>query len=148
MTQKLEEVFAGPVVVTILCQRPGRLLPDETGLLGGKCRRPLVREVLLPVGGAPVLAARTVMPRATAAGLNASLLVMGTRPLGAALFRNGRARWRRREQALLRAGSALWDRLGLQAWAEGRHGLWGRRTVYLLAGRPLLVNEVFLPAVC
>lgn len=148
MTQRLEDAFDGPVSVKVLCQRPGRLLRDEAGLMSDGGKRPLIREVLLSVGGVPVLAARTVMPLRTVHGLNSGLLCMGTRPLGAVLFRNGPARWRRREAAFLPAGAALWNRLGLSRWAEERHGLWARRTIYLLAGRPLLVNEVLLPAIC
>ena len=26
--------------------------------------------------------------------------------------------------------------------------LWGRRTLFRYAGKPLLVNEIFLPAIC
>ena len=67
-------------------------------------------------------------PLGTLTGRNQQLRRLGTRPLGAFLFRDPGLR--RDEVRVVRDAS----------------GHWGRRSRFLLRGRPLLVAEYFLPA--
>jgi chorismate--pyruvate lyase len=71
---------------------------------------------------------------------------IGCRPLGAALFADPRIRRGPIQVARLDA------RHGLHRRAEMALGqllpvLWARRSLFMRLGRPLLVNEVFLPGI-
>lgn len=106
--------------------RPTR---DERQQLGLPHREwALIREVVLEGRGQPWVVARSVIPRRSLAGRNRQLRRLGNRPLGAFLFR---------DPGLRR------DDVRVVRTADGH---WGRRSRFLLRGRPLLVAEYFLPA--
>jgi chorismate lyase len=88
--------------------------------------RALYREVHLCCGGVPCIHALSVIPLATLAGAGRMLDGLGARPLGDALFAHPQ---------MTRGPIEL---------AE-RDDAWGRRSVFRLAGEPLLVSEWFLP---
>ena len=71
---------------------------------------------------------------------------LGNRPLGAFLFADPGMQRGPVELACIRKGQAMFSEasLGLnQKPAE----VWGRRSVFRVGGKPLLVAELFLPAV-
>ena len=113
--------------------------PEEARLLGLRPREAaLVREVLLRVDEQPVVHARSVLPLASLRGGNQRLGHMAGRSLGAELFRRPRARRR-----------AMWAaRVPPQFLPPeaGDEAAWGRLSLFHKRGRPLLVAEVFLPA--
>lgn len=113
---------------------------EEARLLGLRFRQhALIREVLLYLDGVPVVYARSVLPLSSLKGKNRILGHMARRSLGAELFRPPRARRR-----------AVWvaqvPATALPAEAGAREPAWGRQSLFLKRGRPLLVAEVFLPA--
>lgn len=144
LTARLRSRYGGKVAVNVLSQRWGRPLPAESRLLGQPAwRYALVREVLLHADGAPLLLARTVMPTNTLAA-HAGLSRLGARPLGEVLFTHpGLERW---QMDVVKTAAD-----GFTPFAIGLAGIdqaiWGRRTVYALAGQGLLVCEWFLPQV-
>jgi chorismate--pyruvate lyase len=107
---------------------------DEARALGiSPRRRALIREVeLLGRNAEPWVFARTVIPATTLTGVERRLLRLGSRSLGSYLFRDPSL-----ERAPLRA-CRLQD-------SGGQH-YWARRSVFRLHHKPLLVCEVFLPA--
>lgn len=111
-----------------------RLLP-----LRGR-RAALVREVILYVDDDPVVYARSVLPLNSLRGANRRLSRMANRSLGAELFRAPAAR---REAVWLTRvpGAALPE----PARADDSEA-WGRLSLFRKRGKPLLVAEVFLPA--
>lgn len=116
----------------------GRPTAAEAIILGLPARRrALIREVLLLVDNEPVVAARSILPLTSLIGANRILGHMARRSLGAELFRRPRARrlavWAARVPA---------DRLPVGV----DQACWGRQSLFLKRGRPLLVAEVFLPA--
>lgn len=135
--------------VRVLHQRLGRVLADEAPLLGlAPGDWAWVREVLLLADGVPVVYARSVMPRATVRAGSRLFATIGSRPLGAALFANPRVERGRLACARLDARDAR-HRAAAAALASQSlpHELWGRRSVFRLRGRRLLVSEIFLPAI-
>ena len=88
--------------------------------------RALQREVDLRCARVPRIHALSVIPLATLAGAGRALDGLGERPLGDALFAHPEMVRGPIEIAL-------------------RDGVWGRRSVFRLAGAPLLVSEWFLP---
>jgi len=120
---------------------------DEAQLLGLHPKvRAYVREVLLMSGGHIRVFAHSVLPRASLRGGWCGIARLGTRPLGEALFADPRIRRLGLTMRRLDARHPLYR-------AARRHtGLtvpyvWARRSVFCLNGHPLLVNEVFLPAI-
>ncbi len=116
--------------------------PEERRRLGLPPRSAtLVREVLLYCEGMPRVYARSILPAATLRGGHRHLRRFGARSLGAHLFRRGQPRREPFELLQLPAGSHLPGMTTATAVP-----LWARRSVFYLAGRPLLVAELFLPA--
>ncbi len=129
-----------------LAQGAARPHRDEGVLLDlGPGSLALVREVLLLDGDTPLVYAHSVIPRSALRGPWTQLTGLGNRPLGEALFSNPRVgrhplQYRRvdRRHPLYRKAVAHLDRAPASLWA--------RRSLFTLAGRGLLVTEVFLPA--
>ena len=131
----------------LLSQRLGAARSDEYAVIhtrpGTRC---LVREVSLNCGRAPLVFAHTVVAPRTLRGAWRMLSHLGTQPLGAALFADPcikryplRFRQLNRHHALYRRACALLEQCPAQLWA--------RRSLFVLHDSPLLVTEVFLPAI-
>jgi chorismate--pyruvate lyase len=128
-------------------QGRARPLRDEAFLLHERReQQALVREVLLIADGIPVVFAHSAVVLADLKGVWHSLSAMGSKPLGAALFADPRVvrtgfTYRRlnAHHPLHRRASTLLDSVPPTLWA--------RRSHFRLQGKPILVTEVFLPAV-
>ena len=118
---------------------------DEINRLKLKNRRyALIREVLLFCGNSPLIYARTVIPIKTLTGKQRQLAHLGNKPLGAFLFAQSYLQRDVMEVATLSSGHQLFE----SAVANLQHppaNIWGRRSVFRLRNKPLLVAEVFLP---
>lgn len=105
-----------------------------------------VREVLLTGGGHPRVFAHSVLPRSSLRGDWCGITRLGTKPLGEALFTNPRIQRLGLMSRRLDARHPLYRAARRHAGFTARH-LWARRSVFCLNGHPLLVTEVFLPAI-
>lgn len=127
--------------VNLLRQSYGRPTPSEAAALGmSRGRYGLIREVILLGNEVPWVYARSVLPLPTLTGRQRALRQLDNRPLGALLFADrGMTRdpleIARVSGALIPGGLASPDTV-----------LWGRRSVFYLDHKPLLVSEIFLPA--
>lgn len=95
-----------------------------------------IREVVLWGCGKPWIYARSVLPAATLKGSLAHLKKLGTRPLGAILFSDPSMQRGALEFACLNP-----DSIPLPTQSDS----WGRRSVFTIQGKDLLVSEIFLP---
>lgn len=144
LTARLRSGYGAKVAVKVLRQQWGKPLPSEGQLLKQPAwRYALIREVLLHAEGVPLLLARTVIPAKTLTA-HADLSRLGTRPLGEVLFTHpDLERWQMDiSKVALNGFTPL--AIGL-ARIEG--AIWGRRTVYALAGQEMLVCEWFLSSI-
>lgn len=129
LTRLLARASKGGFSVRVARQCFDRPSALEAAALGLKPRQQaLIREVYLCGNGAPWVYARTVIPVSTLKGRHRTLKLIGTRSLGSLLFRDPGMR-----------------REPLQI-ARLSDGLWARRSLFHLDDKPLLVCEVFLPA--
>ena len=130
--------------VELLAQHNGRPSPEEAQALGmHRAAGAIVREVKLYADQRPLVFAHTVIPLASVRGKYRHLLQLGTRPLGAALFSDPHISRGPVELTCLHAGDLLWDKVVADIKTPAY--IWGRRSAFYLAGRPILVSEFFLP---
>lgn len=128
-----------------LRQELAPLTVDEARCLGLRPgQRAIVREVVLHADEQPLVFARSVCPAARAGAARSLLRRVGMRPLGAVLFSDPRVR--RRPLAFCRIGPED-RRYPARVLSDVRPCLWSRRSVFTIGTHPLLVTEVFLPAI-
>jgi len=146
LTLRLQQLCSGKFRVRVLSQVSGRPTQDEARALGmrpdGKA---IIRQVQLLCDGQAWVYARTIIPVTSLRGRLRRLAHLGTRPLGGMLFADPGMRRDIVELACIRKGQALHGQVtrGMRSKPDC---VWGRRAVFRIAGKPLLVTEVFLPA--
>ncbi len=145
LTRRLMEACGEAFRVAPLDQGWRRPLLNEAGVLGMRPEHyALIREVHLLCGQQPWVFARTVIPPRTLGGKRRRLARLGNKPLGAVLFADCSMRRSPVQIARLRPGQWLFD-AATAPLTETPAEIWGRRSLFYLAGHPLLVNEIFLP---
>ena len=139
LTARLIRHCHGQFSVNVLSQQYQSPKLGEKAVLGMRLRESaLIREVHLLCDDHPVVYARTVIPVTTLVGPQRRLAHLGNKPLGAVLFAD--PTMQRDEVQIARLTQ---QQVKLQH-TENRD-IWGRRSVFRLSGRPLLVSEFFLP---
>lgn len=145
LTARVLAACGGGFRVRVLAQGWGRALASERKALGLKRHGlAVIREVELQCDDEPWVFARTVIPADSLKGRARRLTLLGDRPLGAVLFADPGAQRGPMELARLDARHALFHG-ACGHWSQPPARLWGRRTLFSYQGKPLLVNEVFLP---
>jgi len=140
LTARLIELCDDGFSVRVLSQNWQKLDTDEASAMALKnVNSALVRQVLLCCGGQPLVYARTVIPVTTIQGAQRRYANMGNRPLGAMLFADRTMRREAVEVGVLPAAHAA------NQYTDFDEPIWGRRSVFRVANRPLLVSEYFLP---
>jgi len=142
LTARLIEHCQGEFHVRVLSVNRATPTPDEISALAMRPRnQALIRQVLLYCNQQPVVYARTIIPLSSLRGALRGLVHLGTRPLGAVLFADKTMRRRPMEISRLKAGHIC------HTWTQykGKADIWGRRSVFVLKNRELLVSEFFLP---
>lgn len=120
---------------------------DEYALLGMvPGHRAYVREVMLLCNDVPVVFAHSVLPLPGLRGGWNGITRLGNRSLGETLFSGHRIARQPLAYRQLRHGHPLY-RAAVRRLALDSRSLWARRSVFCLNGHPLLVTEVFLPAI-
>lgn len=129
----------------VLSQAWGTPCTDEAQLLGmPQGQRAIIRQVQLLCDGQPWIYARTVIPVTSLRGRLQRLVHLGTRPLGGMLFADPGMRRGTVQLARIRAGQAL-HAVATVRLQPSPAEIWGRRSVFRIADKPLLVSEIFLP---
>lgn len=147
LTARLKRSCTESFRVRLRRQGWGRPLYSEGRLLGmRRGEAAIVREVELLVDEVPWVFARTVIPATSLRGPAKRLTMLGTKPLGEVLFADPRTQRVVMEMAHFHTRHNLFNKV-VTSLDIGPEELWGRRTLFDLAGSPLLVNELFLPAV-
>lgn len=147
LTSRLKTSGAGKFRVEVLQQRFARIQRNEERVLGVPHRQhALLREVYLYCGDTRVVYARSVIPLSTLTGRQKRLATLGDKPLGGFLFACPSMQREEIELAELGEGDQIYD-YALTDMEERPETIWGRRSIFRLAGKPLLVAEIFLPGI-
>lgn len=141
LTARLITKSEGRFQVEVLRQVIGRPDLNECQVLGVRTAGlALIREVILKGNNQPWVFARSVLPLTSLTGELRHLRKQTNRPLGAFLFS---------QPHLVRSPIAIAainrDHAYLPVQLIGSAILWGRRSIFSLHEKPLLVSEVFLP---
>jgi chorismate--pyruvate lyase len=142
LTARLQRRCPGQFRVELISQKILKPRLDETAVLGLRFGdSALIRQVRLYCAGQAVVYARTVIPLTTLEGKARCYANLGNRPLGAMLFAD----------RTMRRGPVMVSQLDetdelFRLWGNAGVSVWGRRSVFKVSGRPLLVSEYFLPA--
>lgn len=145
LTRQVTCACPGQFRVLVRAQGWGRVLNSERKALGmQRGGLALIREVELQCDGEPWVFARTVIPAGSLKGRARRLSLLGDRPLGAVLFADPSTVRGCMEAARFDDRHALFQG-ACGHWATPPSRLWGRRTLFCYQGKPLLVNEIFLP---
>jgi chorismate--pyruvate lyase len=145
LTQRLRNYYGDAVAVKILLQRWNIPFLSERRLLKlSEHNYSLTREVLLHVNGKPLILARTIIPVTTIKAAKSNLSRLGNRPLGEIIFSYPKLERMAMDIALI--NPPTWTQSAL-AEAGIDQPIWGRRTVYAIAHKQMLVSEFFLPEV-
>lgn len=144
LTARLIAASEGQFHVKVIRQYISRPSHSEQQALG--LTRPtlaLIREVVLYGRHEPWIFARSVLPLSSLTGTLRHLRKQGAKPLGAFLFSHPQ---------LLRSPIAITAMSRHHQYVPtpyiGEQPLWGRRSIFYLTQKPLLVSEVFLEAFC
>ncbi len=147
LTRRLRLHCARPFALEVLSQRWEQPLQDECQLLGIRPGRlALVRQVRLLCGNRPLIFARSIIPSHTLRGTSRRLSRLGSRPLADILFTDSSVQREEMEFTVLRPGHVLHE-LTTKALEINAPALWGRRSLFYLKRKPLLVSEMFSPGI-
>ena len=129
----------------VLSQVRGIPAIDEARALGMQPGHlAIIRQVHLLCDGQPWIYARTIIPVTSLRGKLQRLAHLGARPLGGMLFADPGMQRGRVELARISRGQAVYKAATCHLRQRPAE-IWGRRSVFRLFDRPLLVSEVFLP---
>lgn len=142
LTARMIEHCGQDFLVRVISQRWQKLDAEEASVMALKnVHSALIRQVVLCCGERPLVYARTVIPATTVQGAQRRYASMGSRPLGAMLFAD---RTMRREEVQVARLPAKHE---ANKYTEIGGDVWGRRSVFRVSEKPLLVSEYFLPEI-
>jgi chorismate--pyruvate lyase len=145
LTAALKQLSGGDFSVRVLGQSWQLPRAEECRALNlNRHSRALVREVLLIGCGQPWVYARSILPLRSLQGKSRNLRSLDDRPLGELLFSEPGIRRGEIEFNQLRRNPDL----QAQGLCDGGDSAWGRRSIFWLRGKPLLVAEAFLSQFC
>lgn len=147
LTERIRQYSHNDFRVRLLSQAWQRPRLDETHVLNLRPREnAVVREVELLCGDKAWVFARSVFPENTLIGKGAALHALGTKPLIEVLARDARLSRSDFEITTLPMHHPYLRRAAPPSRTETKL-LWARRSLFYFYGKPLLVTEIFLPAV-
>ena len=146
LTKRLMGFCPGKFSVRVLSQYWVRAEIEESRLLQISPRQKvLLRQVQLLCGDRVCVYARSLIPLKTLKGKHQRLRYLGVRPLGAYLFANPRLRREQQHLARVTQQDPLFE-IALSGSARRGEQIWGRRSLFTIDRKLLLVSEFFLPA--
>ena len=144
LTSRLARYCQGNFNLRLKGQAWQRPLPEETNALQlQRGSYALVREIYLQCNDVPWVYGRSIIPARTCTARERRLAFWGQRSLGNYLFSGRNTRRSEFEIAVIRPRDRLFH-LADTGMASGSSHLWGRRSIFYIRDKPLLVVEVFL----
>ena len=147
LTERIITACPGCFRVRVVNQARGRVWRNEAEALNMRQgTHAIVRQVQLLCDETPWVYARTIIPPATLHRRLRRLMRQGSRSLGATLFSDPSMERGEVEVTCLTAADELFCSIAGDS-PDKPEKIWGRRSVFRLGGKPLLVCEFFLPEI-
>lgn len=146
LTARLIAQSHGQFTVEVIFQGFGQIRLDERRALGinkqgqNKHQATLVREVILYGNNQPWVFARSLLPLSSLTGRLRHLRKASRKPLGAFLFKQPKLQRSPIEITKINPSNHY-----LPKHLHQNQSVWGRRSVFFVDQKPLMVSEVFLP---
>lgn len=146
-TRRFRAIGGSSFIVQVLKQAWQQILLCERKLLKQRIRRlALVREVIIHCNGQPWMFARAVFPEHTVSGKTKYIhYFLDERPLGDLLYREPHLQRSAFELAQVTVHSTEYPALALFKEVI-QENLWARRSLFMVKHKPILLTEVFMPA--
>lgn len=145
LTARIRKACPDSFKLKVLQQKWQYPHPSEAKLLGIVSNNLVwVREVELGCNGQPWEFGRTVIPSHTLTAEETKLVTLGTMPIGEILFKDPSMQRSEFELAKLASAHYLYQQ-ATRSVVNPPASLWGRRSVFYLHNKPLLITEVYTP---
>ncbi len=145
LTHRLKQYCPQKFSVKVLGETWVRPDKSEAKLLGvSPLQKVLLRQVHLMCDDQICVYARSIIPLQTLTGKHRRLKFLGNKPLGEYLFASSGLERSIVEWSRLEIGTVL-HRIALGESKKGKQPVWGRRSLFKIDKKPLLVSEFFLP---
>lgn len=146
LTERLINACSQQFTVKVLNQSWVKPTQSEQKLLSiRQCEKVLLRQVILYCGNKPVVYAHSLIPLKTLRGKHKRLGCLKNKPLGKYLFSKPYLKRSSLQWSLIKQNSALYRIIAKNNTLEG--DIWGRRSLFHLKQKKILVSEYFLPAI-
>lgn len=143
----LEKFCQGNFNLQLVRQAWERPLPDEAKVLSLQTGRyALLREIFLRCDDTPLVYGRSIIPVQTFTGAERRLARWGQRPLGNYLFSEKKISRTQIEIARITPFDSLYHLIKRNITFKDS-SLWGRRSIFYIKSKPLLIVEIFLPEI-
>lgn len=145
LTLRLKKYCPGQFSVVVLSEQWAKPDQSEARLLGMPAsQNVLLRQVHLKCSDKFCVYARSVIPLSTLKGKHRRLQFLGDKPLGEYLFTCPTLKRSRIEWSKLSPTSTLY-KTAMTHQSKNEDSVWGRRSLFCIDNKPLLVSEFFLP---
>ncbi len=145
LTRRLMNLYGNDFSVRLLSEQWVKPQIDEAQLLQiPPHQRVLLRQVQLLCARQVLVYARSVIPLKTLEGRQRRLKHLGNKPLGGALFANPRLKREMQQLATIWPRDPMFD-IATSNSPGHFDRIWGRRSLFRIDNKPLLVSEFFLP---
>ncbi|MFT5224693.1 MAG: chorismate--pyruvate lyase [Polaribacter sp.] len=146
LTKRLMDYCPGQFSVRVLSQQWIRPEAEEVKMLGvPRHQLALLRQVQLLCDDTVCVYARSIIPLATLRGKHRRLKHLSNKPLGGYLFAQPNLKRSNQHIARIIRKDPLFE-IALPDPQQDCDQLWGRRSLFSMGKKSLLVSEFFLPA--
>lgn len=146
LTERLINACSQKISVKVLNQGWIKPTHSEKKLLAiRQHEKVLLRQVIIYCGKSPVVFAHSLIPLKTLRGEHRRLGCLNNKPLGKYLFAKPYLKRSSLQWSLIKQNSGLYQVIAKHNKLDG--DIWGRRSLFHLKQKRLLVSEYFLPAI-
>lgn len=146
LTRFIQQRCEGEFNIELMSESLQLAMSDETQFLSLQSDEiTFIRKSRLKCGDHAVVYARTIMPQKTIEGENQWLTKLGTKPLGDILFNDEKTCRTDMRYAKIPVDCELHKEATKDLDISSE--LWGRQSLFYTDQQPLLITEIFLPAI-
>jgi chorismate lyase len=146
LTYLIQEHCSGKFNIELISESWQQPMEDESILLSlTNNEASFIRKSLLKCDDLTLVYARTVIPVKTLSGKNQKLMELGAKPLGDVLFNDTTTYRSDMRYAKIPVDCDFYS--DASKYLESESDLWARQSLIYIEQQPLLITEIFLPAI-